>query len=133
MVEIFERLRSERKRLGFNQTDFAEKAGVGLGSQVRYESGERLPDAGYLAAIDTIGADVQYILSGVRSNTIVRMPNRELLAWSIAVVEEALIATKRTTTPEKKANIILAVYTAYQDDAEKPRDKDLIMHLIRAA
>ncbi|MDF0606651.1 helix-turn-helix transcriptional regulator [Neisseriaceae bacterium TC5R-5] len=65
-VSICKRLREERERLGFNQTDFAAIGGVGRKSQFNYEEGERQPDAAYLAAISTTGADVQYILTGQR-------------------------------------------------------------------
>lgn len=64
------RLREERERLGKSQTDFANIAaragvrGATRQSQALYEKGERSPDAGYLAAIRTIGVDVEYVLSG---------------------------------------------------------------------
>lgn len=63
---IGERLREERDRLGLNQTAFAEAGGVQKRAQVNYEKDERHPDAGYLAAIATAGADVLYILTGSR-------------------------------------------------------------------
>lgn len=63
---FFERLREERERLGYNQTDFAAIAGVGRKTQFNYETGDRIPDAAYLAAITTVGADVPYILTGER-------------------------------------------------------------------
>lgn len=64
-----ERLKEERKRLGFNQTEFAAFAGVQKGAQVNYEAGERNPDAGYLAAIALKGADVLWIITGQREYT----------------------------------------------------------------
>jgi transcriptional regulator with XRE-family HTH domain len=48
----------------------AEKCGVGRQAQVRYEAGERSPDGNYLAAIAKAGADVNYILTGVRVTAI---------------------------------------------------------------
>lgn len=36
-------------------------------SQINYESGARSPGADYLAAIASSGADVQYIVTGIRS------------------------------------------------------------------
>ena len=60
------RLKEERERLGFNQTDFAAIGGVGRKSQFNYEDDERKPDADYLAAIATTGADVRYIITGDR-------------------------------------------------------------------
>lgn len=63
---IAERLREERIRLGLSQADFAEAGGAHRKSQGNYESGERSPDADYLAAIAAVGADVQYIVTGER-------------------------------------------------------------------
>jgi transcriptional regulator with XRE-family HTH domain len=64
------RLREERNRLGLNQTDFAGLGMVKKGAQIKYESGERMPDALYLSAIAAAGADVNYILTGQRSLVI---------------------------------------------------------------
>jgi transcriptional regulator with XRE-family HTH domain len=58
------RLRLERERLGLSQEEFAKAGGVGRQSQVRFESGERSPDADYLAGIAKAGADVLYIVTG---------------------------------------------------------------------
>lgn len=67
-MNIFERLKEERNRLGFNQTDFAAIGGVQKLAQINYESGKRNPDSNYLAAIAEVGADVNYILTGRRLN-----------------------------------------------------------------
>lgn len=66
MLNIGERLKEERVRLGYNQGDFAAIAGVAKTSQFNYEKGERSPDAAYLAAIAEKGADVLYIVTGER-------------------------------------------------------------------
>lgn len=49
-----------------NQEDFAQAGGVKKRSQVYYEQDDRCPDGHYLSAIAGIGADVSYILTGVR-------------------------------------------------------------------
>jgi transcriptional regulator with XRE-family HTH domain len=67
---IASRLKEERERLGFNQIDFAKVSGIGRRSQYNYETGERMPDALYLAAIAAAGADVNYILTGHRAHLI---------------------------------------------------------------
>lgn len=63
-VSIAVRLKEERTRLGYSQAEFAEIAGAHRKSQGNYESGERVPDAAYLAAIAAAGADVHYIVTG---------------------------------------------------------------------
>ena len=65
------RLREERQRLKLNQDEFAEIGGVKRRAQITYESGERCPDGHYFSAIAAVGADVQYILTGMRSNYVV--------------------------------------------------------------
>ena len=64
-LPIAERLRQERERMGHNQADFAAIGGATRKTQYNYESGERVPDAGYLAEIAAAGADVNYILTGI--------------------------------------------------------------------
>lgn len=65
---IGDRLKEERERLGFNQTEFAAKAGASKNSQYNYEKGERSPDASYLAAVAEQGVDVLYVVTGQRSS-----------------------------------------------------------------
>lgn len=65
-MTIGERLKEERSRLGFNQTDLAAVGGVGKTTQINYEKGAGSPDAAYLAAIAEQGADVLYIVTGER-------------------------------------------------------------------
>jgi len=64
------RLRDERERLGYLQNEFGAQGEVTRMSQVGYESGNRPPTAAYLAKIARLGADVQYIVTGVRSNNL---------------------------------------------------------------
>ncbi len=70
MPEIYERLQEERKRLALTQQELADLCGVGARSQRNYESGERMPDATYLAALAAAGADVLYVLTGNRSQPV---------------------------------------------------------------
>ncbi|NUU37368.1 helix-turn-helix domain-containing protein [Pseudomonas sp. C2B4] len=66
---IGDRLKEERERLGFNQTEFAANAGASKNSQYNYEKGERSPDAVYLAAVAEHGVDVLYVVTGERIPT----------------------------------------------------------------
>ena len=63
---IGERLRAERLRLGFTQDAFADQVDVGRKTQSNYESGERSPDAQYLAAAAGLGVDVGFVITGGR-------------------------------------------------------------------
>jgi transcriptional regulator with XRE-family HTH domain len=66
-MNLSERLREERERLGMNQSDVCALAGITRKTQFNYETGERLPDAGYLAALASAGVDVLYVLTGQRA------------------------------------------------------------------
>ena len=74
-----ERLREERERLGMNQTAFAAQGGVQKRAQVNYEASERYPDVAYLGALATVGVDVQYVVTGVRSGAALPPDEQELL------------------------------------------------------
>jgi len=62
-VSIGEKIVEERKRLGFTQAEFAQKLGVGLSTQKRYEIGERIPSMRYLQGFVALGGDAAYILA----------------------------------------------------------------------
>lgn len=57
------RLRSERKRLGLNQQNFATIGGVGANAQHHYELGARLPRVDYLMRLGAAGVDIPYLLN----------------------------------------------------------------------
>lgn len=71
LLNIGERLRKERVRLGFNQAQFAAFAGVAKTSQFNYEKGDRSPDAAYLAAVAEKGVDILYVVTGVMTPKVV--------------------------------------------------------------
>jgi len=57
------RLKAERERLGFNQTDFASAAGVVLHTQIKYEKNQSSPSIEYWQNVVTIGVDVGYVIA----------------------------------------------------------------------
>lgn len=65
-MSIGERLKEERSRLGLSQTDLGAAGGVGKTTQINYEKGAGSPDAKYLAAVEPLGVDVLYVVTGVR-------------------------------------------------------------------
>lgn len=93
MSNCGERLREERDRLGFNQTAFGAIGGVQKQAQLKYEKGERFPDAAYLDAVAKVGADVQYIITGVRSSAALTTDEDEL----VRLFRAAPLAVKAAT------------------------------------
>ncbi|WP_302979612.1 helix-turn-helix domain-containing protein [Bilophila wadsworthia] len=75
------RLKSERKRLKMTQPQLAEFAGTTRQSQLRYEKDEQKPGAEYLEKIATVGIDVQYLLTGIRSEMALTPEMRTLIQF----------------------------------------------------
>lgn len=64
---VGERLRMERERLFLKQTDLTDAAGIKRTAQWSYESDRSSPTIAYLSAVSSLGLDVTYIVTGVRS------------------------------------------------------------------
>lgn len=95
MGSLGERLRVERERLGYTQSQMAECGGVRKGAQINYEKGERSPDGAYFAGIAAAGADVSYVITGARAVPVdAPVLNRR---------EAALLDNYRHTSEEGKA------------------------------
>ena len=63
---IGKRLRDERKRLKLNQTDFGLQAGISINTQKAYELETSSPTLRYLEAIEKMGVDLAYLITGQR-------------------------------------------------------------------
>ena len=53
-MQISDRLRQERKRLGHNQTEMAKLCGVGFRSYCSYEAGKTEPKASFFSAMSQV-------------------------------------------------------------------------------
>lgn len=71
-----ERLKEERARLKMSQTNFAEGCGVKKNAQIKYEKNERNPDSVYLEKAHSMGVDISYLITGVRTQPI-ELPSDE--------------------------------------------------------
>ena len=103
MTTIGQRLREERNRLGENQEVFGRLGGVGKHAQINYEKGERSPDGDYFARIAAGGADVLYIITGMRQS----FDNAEKRSDYHAVMAASEIAGMALTAED--ADVLLAV------------------------
>ena len=145
---MHERLREERLRLKMSQEAFGAAGGVGKLTQLKYEKGERRPDARYLERIAAIGANVDYVLTGstrklrnrfsaiTAANEMARLAAKgteefrrlqtqffEMLvqSYDLEDEEEALLASYRACAPEDKAQIQkLAARLAPEKKTKKP-------------
>lgn len=67
-MDLGERLRAERERLGYSQTKFAELASSSKHAQINWEKGVAAPNALALNAWAKEGLDVLFVVIGQRSN-----------------------------------------------------------------
>lgn len=109
---IGQRLKEERERLGYNQTDFAALARAAKRTQIDWEKGVSSPTAEQLAAFATIGADVLYILTGQRSGMVA-------LAPALKPDEAALLDNYRHS-PEDQKRLLRETGAAF---AQHPKGK----------
>ncbi|ASA18060.1 TPA: helix-turn-helix domain-containing protein [Pseudomonas aeruginosa] len=101
-LPIGERLSDERKRLGYNQSDFSALAGITRKTLFGYESGERAPDALALAAWAKSGLDVLYVVTGQRQGVPAPAPAQEQEA-PLAPDERILLDNYRHSPPDAQA------------------------------
>ncbi|MDP3652443.1 MAG: helix-turn-helix domain-containing protein [Rhodoferax sp.] len=66
-MHIFDRIKEERERLNYNQTDFAAVAKATRKTLFNWESGSGSPSAEALAAWAAVGLDVLYVVTGART------------------------------------------------------------------
>ncbi|MEY0875200.1 helix-turn-helix domain-containing protein [Providencia manganoxydans] len=101
-IDIGERIRSERERIGLSQMAFGEMGGVKKLAQLKYEQGERSPDVLYLAALSKIGVDVQFIVTGIRSSEALANDEAELISYyrsAPLAVKQAVFAALTASKP----------------------------------
>lgn len=101
-LPIGERLSDERKRLGYNQSDFSALAGITRKTLFGYESGERAPDALALAAWAKSGLNVLYVVTGQRQGVPAPAPAQEQEA-PLAPDERILLDNYRHSPPDAQA------------------------------
>jgi len=122
------RLREERLRLGSSQDEFASLAGQSRKSLIRYEAEERAPDAPFLEAIASHGADVLYILTGRREQPA--LDDIATLTAAIEVIEEWLQQHRAHLPPAKKAEVIALAYDILKGDAQGTDKVERMLKLV---
>ena len=119
-MDIGTRLREERERLGMTQEGFGQAGGVLKRALIRYEKGDRMPDATFLAAIAAAGADVLYIRTGQRSGVAAAAPvAAEPLAAQLSRRALAVAQNYEATSEEGKKIIEAAAFAAAKPAAKR--------------
>ncbi len=95
-MHMGERIKEERERLGFNQSEFAELVSSTRKTLFNWESGAAAPNATALAAWADHGLDVLYVVTGQRSKPL--EPAQELPRQ-----EQEWLALYRNSSEEVRA------------------------------
>lgn len=98
---ICQRLRDERKRLGWSQPSLGDIAGAAKRTVIDWEKGVSSPTTAQLAELGRNGVDVLYVLTGRRSIAPVDMSEAQVeefnrlinLYWSASDKTREIIAT----------------------------------------
>lgn len=98
MSTMGERVKQERERLGLTIPQFAEMAGAKKNTVIDWQKDVSSPPAAKLAALATIGVDVQFVITGVRS------------ASALAPDEIQLVEQYRAMDVETKRRTMAMVY-----------------------
>ncbi|MCX7301337.1 MAG: helix-turn-helix transcriptional regulator [Rhodobacterales bacterium] len=138
------RIYDERKRLKLSQSAFAEAGNVSKGSQILYEKGSA-PTADYLAGIALAGADVLFILTGVRADPGVPRDigksvtvDRFRYKLCFAIIAEEYQAADIPLDPMAQGIEAMTMYSELMARATDPDDGDemeaiipLLRHMLR--
>jgi transcriptional regulator with XRE-family HTH domain len=121
-MSVAERLAEERRRVGLNQTELGQIAGVGKLTVIRWERGESAPDAQQLAAMAIKGIDVQYLVTGQRSAATQLLTPKQAeagLAVEVVTKEERALLDNYRHAPEIGKKAVDAAVAAVT--VQKPR------------
>lgn len=120
---------------------FAKECGFGESLLRKYLTGAQPNTSNLVAMANVGGVTVDWLATGRLPKTRAELravsgtasePVRDLtrLQLAIATVEEGLAATRRVMAPEKKAQLVLAVYDLYQEPANT---RDRVLKLVKSA
>lgn len=121
-------LRTERVRLGLNQTKLAEIGGVSKATQVAYEADSTRPDSAYLARVAEVGVDVYWLLTGRR---LVPGVQWELLFDVLALIDEWIAERGKPTSASERNDLLRSIYG--QSCADSRIDSEQIQATFRLA
>lgn len=142
MTTLAERLRGIRTKMGLKQSELAAQSGVSERAYQGYEAGKSVPGGDAIEGFMKVGISANWLLTGEGSMLLADLqapaapaaPPGALdiarMRLSIEAVEEGLAAASRTMTPNKKAELIMAVY----DLLEEPGvNKNRVLNLVKLA
>lgn len=115
-MHMGERIKEERERLGFNQSDFAALATATRKTLFNWESGAAAPNATVLATWAAHGLDVLYVVTGQRAGTAAPAP-------ALSRRAQALVENYEATGEDGKKIIEAAAFAAAKPGAAARKPK----------
>jgi transcriptional regulator with XRE-family HTH domain len=109
MSSIGERLKEERERLGLTLVAFAELSGSKKNTVIDWQKDASSPPLAKLSALEKIGLDIIYIITG----------NRQELPESIPADEQLLLDTYRSLPIAKRREMLASLLTGDTPKASK--------------
>lgn len=116
-MNIGERIKEERERIGLDQVEFSALGGASRHSQIDWEKGKSFPNAKALAAWAAAGVDVQYILTGVRAGGAIAHPTASYTV--LAPDEAALVDHYRHIEDKEDKSAVMKLAMRSADAAAK--------------
>lgn len=91
-MQISDRLREERERIGLTQTAMSKLGGVAFRTYCDYESGKSEPKASTLAKLGLSSVDILYVLTGTKTPSSIDISEDE--AELVKIYRSAPLAIK---------------------------------------
>lgn len=114
MQLLADRLREERRRLGFNQSEMALRLGVGRSALGHYETGTSLPDAAFLAKTQEEGMDTWWVLTGTQhAEAAVDFANLDVMKAVVLAVSDFAKDRGLVLDPDKENALISILYKQF--------------------
>lgn len=134
---ISERIKQARGALSVTQKDLCAKVGMPLPSLRNYEAAKQIPGGEAVIGFMRAGINANWLLTGegpmlladLRVSTAGGFDHARF-RLALEAVEEGLAAANRTMAPDKKSELVLAVYELF---AEPANTKERILKLVKLA
>lgn len=137
MGGIGARLKVWREGVGLGQSEAAARLGMSESTYQNYEREVRAPRMEAMEAFVRSGLNANWLLTGEGPMLLADLVqpaagqlDQVRLRLALETVEEGLIAAKRTMTPPKKAELVIAVYELLEEPAVT---KERVLKLVKFA
>jgi transcriptional regulator with XRE-family HTH domain len=138
-MAINEKLKKAREHLGKNQKEMAALIGGGYRSWQGYEQGTSVPGGKVFEALAKLGFNTNWffmdsvpMLQGTE-NQDAPVFIEQVLVDVIVAVETYFTQEKRYLPPEKKAQLISALYEMFSQSGEKKVNRAVVIRLAKLA